>query len=330
MKTMTRRLGAIAAASALALGLAACAPTTDEPTDTDGAASEWPEELVLGLVPSQEVDQLVLDAGVLGELLGEELGIPVRAEVTDSYNALVVAMQSGQAQIGMFGPIALVQAADQAGAEPILQSVRFGSSTYATQWFTNDPDRFCETEVVLDEDGFGYCNGVLDAEVGDPVGQSAIELIEQDEAISFVDEGSASGYYYPATQLEDAGLDPFDLSGAFFAGGHPNSVLSVARGDATVGVSFTDARGNVVEELPTVGEDVIVFALSTAIPNDGVAVAGDLPTDLKDAIEAAFLALLESDEGLAALDAVYSIEGLVPADLDALDAARQVEANFGE
>ncbi len=327
MKTTFRRLGALAAASALALSLAACA--TDAAPEEDAAGTEWPEELVLGLVPSQEVDQLVLDAEVLGELLSAELGIPVTTEVTDSYNALVVAMQSGQAQIGMFGPIALVQAADQAGAVPVLQSVRFGSSTYVTQWFTNDPDRFCTTEVVVDDDGFAFCNGVDTAESG-PVGEEALANIAQDEIISFVDEGSASGYYYPATQLQEAGLDPFDLSGAFFAGGHPNSVLSVARGDAAVGVSFNDARGNVVDELPTVGTDVVVFAWSTNIPNDGVAVGGDLPQDLQDAITAAFLAIAESEEGLAALDAVYSIEGLVPADLDALDAARQVEANFGE
>lgn len=326
MKTMTRRFGAVAAASALAFSLAACSTAT---APEEEAATEWPDELVLGLVPSQEVDQLVLDAEVLGELLSAELGIPVTTEVTDSYNALVVAMQSGQAHIGMFGPIALVQAADQAGAVPVLQSVRFGSSTYVTQWFTNDPDRFCTTEVVLDDDGFASCNGVADADAG-PVGEDALLKITQDEAISFVDEGSASGYYYPATQLQAAGLDPFDLSGSFFAGGHPNSVLSVARGDATVGVSFNDARGNVVDELPTVGTDVVVFAWSTNIPNDGVAVAGDLPQDLQDAITAAFLAIVASEGGLAALDAVYSIEGLVPADLDALDAARQVEANFGQ
>lgn len=328
MKNTNRRWGAIAAASVLALGLAACAPTAEEPAE-DGASSEMPEELVLGLVPSQEVDQLVLDAEVLGDLLSEELGIPVRAEVTDSYNALVVAMQSDQAQIGMFGPIALVQAADQAGAIPVLQSVRFGSSTYVTQWFTNDPDRFCETEVVVDEDGFSFCNGTDSAEAG-PVGESALANITQDEAISFVDEGSASGYYYPATQLEEAGLDPFALSGSFFAGGHPNSVLSVARGDASVGVSFNDARGNVVEELPTVGEDVVVFAWSTNIPNDGVALSSSLSQEVQNMITEAFLAIIETEEGLAAMQAVYSIDGLVPADLDALDAARQVEANFGE
>lgn len=325
MKRFTTAVMTIAAGSAVALTLAACAgPSADEPD-----ATEWPEELVLGLVPSQDVDQLVIDAETLGELLSEELGIPVSATVTDSYNALVVAMQADQAQIGMFGPIALVQAIDQAGAEAILQSVRFGSSTYVTQWYTNDPDRFCLDEVVTNDEGFTFCNGTDSAEEG-PVGEEALAEITQDEVIAFVDEGSASGYYYPATQLQEAGLDPFDLSGAFFAGGHPNAVLAVARGEATVGVSFNDAREGVAEELPSVGSDVTVFAWSTNIPNDGIAVGGDLPDDLKEAITAAFLAIAESEDGAALLDAIYNIDGLVPADLDALDAARQVAANFGE
>jgi phosphonate transport system substrate-binding protein len=324
MRRFTRAIAMIAAGSAVALALGACAATGDAPDET-----EWPDELVLGLVPSQDVDQLVIDADTLGELLSEELGIPVSAIVSDSYNALVVAMQADQAQIGMFGPIALVQAVDQAGAEAVLQSVRFGSSTYVTQWYTNDPDRFCLDEVVTDEDGYTFCNGTDAAESG-PVGEEALAEIAQDEVIAFVDEGSASGYYYPATQLQDAGLDPFDLSGAFFAGGHPNAVLAVARGEAAVGVSFNDARSSVVDELPTVGADVTVFAWSTNIPNDGIAVGGDLPEDLKEAITEAFLAIAESEDGLALLNAIYNIDGLVPADLDALDAARQVAANFGE
>lgn len=329
MKTRSR-VTALAAGTALAITLAACSGgDTGADTGGDDGETEWPDEIVLGLVPSQEVDQLVVDAEELGALLSEELDVEVTANVTDSYNALVVAMQAGQAQIGMFGPIALVQAIDQAGAEAVLQSVRFGSSTYVTQWYTNDPDRFCLDEIVTDDEGFTFCNGTDSAEEG-PVGEEALAEITQDEVIAFVDEGSASGYYYPATQLEEAGLDPFELSNAFFAGGHPNAVLAVARGEATVGVSFNDARGEVVEELPSVGTDVTVFAWSTNIPNDGIAVAGDLPDDLKEAITEAFLSIAESEDGAALLDAIYNIDGLVPADLEALDAARQVEANFGE
>lgn len=326
----TRRAAAVTGAAALAVVLAGCGGSGGG----DGGSGEAPEELVLGLVPSQEVDQLVLDAEELGELLSDELGIPVTAEVTTDYAALVTAMQSGQAQIGMFGPIALVQAADQAGAVPILQSVRFGSATYVTQWYTADTERFCLDKVVTKEteDGvLSYCNGTDADEVQGPKGEEALELIEQDEAIAFVDEGSASGYYYPATQLQEvAGLDPFALSGAIFAGGHPNAVLAVADGSATVGVSFDDARTEVIAERPSIGTDLTVFAWSENIPNDGIAVAGDLPEDLQQQIKDAFISIADTEEGAAVLDAVYNIDGLVEADLEALDAARQVEQNFGE
>jgi phosphonate transport system substrate-binding protein len=325
------RAATVTAAAVLTLGLAACTGGGGNGGDATngGSGGGDPEELVLGLVPSQDQDQLVVDAEELGTLLTDELGIPVRTNVTESYNALVVAMQAEQAHIGMLGPIALVQAIDQAGAEAVLQSVRFGSSTYVTQWFTNDPDRFCLDEVVTDDEGFTFCNGTDTAE-GGPVGEEALTEIAQDEEIAFVDEGSASGYYYPATQLVEAGLDPFDLTGAFFAGGHPQAVTAVADGDATVGVSFNDARAELVEERPEIGEEVTVFAWSDNIPNDGVAVAGTLSDDLKQQITDAFVAIAEDDEGLALLQSIYNIDGLVPADLDALDAARQVEQNFGE
>jgi len=317
---MKKHLAAVAALALTGLALAGCS----EP------AAEEPDKLVLGLVPSQDVDQLVLDAQSLGDLLSDELGIPVETTVTDNYAGLVVAMQTDQAQIGMFGPIALVQAMDQADAEAVLQSVRFGSSTYVTQWFTNNPDKYCSTPIVTNDDGFKFCNGTDTATEG-PVGEDALKNVTADTSIAFVDESSASGYYYPATQLQQvAGIDPVDLTGAFFAGGHPNAVLSVARGDAEIGTSFNDAREDAVEEEPAVKDDVVVFAWSTNIPNDGVALGGSLSDELKKKITDAFLAIADTEEGQAALKAVYNIDGLVPADLDALDAARQVEENFGE
>lgn len=328
----TRAWAAGAAASALLL--AACGGDDDDGGPNTDSGGERPDEIVLGLVPSQEVDQLVEDAEVLGELLGEELGIPVKTRVSESYTALVIAMQSGQAHVGMFGPVALVQAADQAGANVTLQAVRYGTSTYHTQWFTNNPDRFCETEVVEveNEDGsiYKFCNGTDEAETG-PVGEEALANIEEGETIFFVDEGSASGYYYPATQIQEAAdIDPLTGVDAQFAGSHQATVQGVQRGDAEVGVSFDDARDDLVEEDPEVGEDVVVFAWSEEIPNDGVAVSSELPQDLQDDITQAFVDVMDTKKGAKAFDAVYSIEGLVPADLDALDAAREVEKNFGD
>lgn len=334
-----------AIAAVAALSLAACAGgdgdgdatagggETTEEGDGGGGSADDPDKLVLGLVPSQDVDQLVEDADALGDLIEAELGIEVETFVSTDYSALVAGMQTGQADIGMFGPIALVQAADVAGATPVLQSVRYGSSTYHTQWFTNDPGTYCLDNVVTvaTDDGFDmtYCNGTDTAETG-PAGEDALALITQETPISMVDAASASGYYYPATQLQQvADLDPLALN-VQFAGGHPNSVLSVARGDFPVGVSFDDARTEVTGENADIGTQVTVFAFSEEIPNDGVAVRGDLSDDLKQRIADAMVAVIGTEEGAQKFKDVYNIDDLVPADLEALDVARQVAANFGD
>src|SRR5262245_25498528 len=63
-------------------------------------ASADPDSLVMGFVPSREAQTLVEDIQPLTEHLSEVLGIPVEGIVTDSYPALVTAMETGQAQIG--------------------------------------------------------------------------------------------------------------------------------------------------------------------------------------------------------------------------------------
>ncbi len=326
-----RRWAAAAAATVLVTGLAACG--TKEPTNPDDPKAGWPDEIILGLVPSQEVDKLVEDAKVLANLISEELGHPVTHYVPTDYTALVVALGNEQAHIGMFGPVALIQAERESDAITILQSVRRGSPTYHTQWFTNNTERFCSTPVVEAPNPEGnvmtYCNGTDTAEKG-PVGEESLKLIKQGESISFVDAASASGYYYPATQVKQlTGLDPLTQIDGQFAGGHPNSVLNVARGDFEIGVSFDDARNNLVAEDPEIGKKVTVFAWSTEIPNDGVAVSGDLPESLRTAFHDAFLAVMATEEGKAAFRAVYSIEGLVEADPVALNATRAMYDNFG-
>ncbi|WP_344040325.1 PhnD/SsuA/transferrin family substrate-binding protein [Nesterenkonia flava] len=302
------------------------------------------DPLILGLVPAQEADTMVDDAEVLGDQLSEQLGgHPVETFVADDYTGLVVAMQTGQAHIGMFGPIVLMQAEEEAGAVPVLQSIRRGVDTYVTQWFTNDPDTYCldepvEVEYESEEDGalegetvtMLFCNGTDSAD-GGPVGAEALELIEDGTTISFVQPGSASGYYYPATQLLELGVEDFDGQ---FAGGHPQSVQNVYNGSISIGTSFDDARRNLVNEdgIADVGEEVVVFAWSENIPNDGIAVSGDFTDEEVEAITEAFLAMAGDGE-LSAGDPlydVYEIEGLVPADTGALEDARTVYHNFGD
>jgi phosphonate transport system substrate-binding protein len=192
---------------------------------------------------------------------------------------------------------------------------------------TNDPDTYCEDEPVETEDGWLNCNGTAEADTG-PVGLEALANLEEGTTVSFVEPASASGYIFPATILADAGIDYESGIDPIFAGGHDTSVIAVCEGDAEVGVAFDDARG-AAETDCDVASNVVVFAYGPEIPNDGWAVAGDLPDELKEQIKQALLDYAGTEEGQATLESIYEITGLVEADEEAFTIVEEAAAELG-
>jgi phosphonate transport system substrate-binding protein len=297
-----------------------------------------PTELTIGFVPSREAGALVEDIQPLAAFLTEQLGIPVEGVVSNDYTGLVVAMQSGQAHIGALPPYGLVQAVDTAGAEVILQSERFGSGTYHTQFFTSDPATYCADEPVentriVDDAEVTYlnCNGTAranDETPEGPIGTEALAGIAAGTPVSFVEQTSASGYIFPATVLLQAGIDPETGVEPLFAGSPDASVIAVCEGQASVGVSFDDARTAAVTDCDVPGT-VVVFAYGPEIPNDGIAVAGNLSDDLKGRIKQALLDYAATEEGAAVLDSIYEITAFTEPNLEALEIVRQAVADLG-
>ncbi|MEZ4597839.1 MAG: phosphate/phosphite/phosphonate ABC transporter substrate-binding protein [Chloroflexota bacterium] len=346
---MNRRRYASSVAAVAVLAAAVAAPAFAQ--SPSAATGRIPDKLILGLVPSADANVLITNAQPLADYLTQAVGIPTESLVPTDYTALVVAMGNGGADIGAFGPFALVQAADESGADIVLQSVRNGAITYHTQWMTNDPATFCSTDVVTTvapsrEDTprdvtLGFCNGADTATKG-PLAEDAIAKIPAGSTISFVDQTSASGFIYPYVQLMNAGIGDPSLTPeggtpptteitAMFAGGHDASVAAVCKGDALAGVSFNDARlvPAAVQACGTDQSGNVVFALSPEIPNDGVALAGDLDPALKQKITDALLAYGQTEEGKAVLTSIYQISEFAPADLSSLDVVREAAAKLG-
>lgn len=341
---MHRRLATVVGAALIASAIAV-------PAVGQSPAGRIPDKLILGLVPSSDANVLITNAQPLADYLTQTLGIPTESRVPTDYTALVVAMGTGGADIGAFGPFALVQAADESGADIVLQSVRSGSTTYHTQWMTSDPATFCSTDVITkvapsQEDPpqdvtVGFCNGTDTAVVG-PLGEDALAKIPAGSTVSFTEQTSASGFIYPYVQLLNAGIGdpaltpaggaaPTTEISALFAGGHDASVAAVCKGDAIAGVSFNDAR-LVPAAVAACGTDQsanVVFALSPEIPNDGVALAGDLDPELKQRITDALLAYGETEEGSAVLTSIYRISKFAPADPASLDVVREAAEKLG-
>lgn len=320
------------AALVLVLGLVAAACGDDDGGDAD----EWPDKLVFGFVPSQEVESLQDDVDAFAAVLSEALGIEVEGVVTTDYTGLGVALGTGQADLGAFGPAGYVLASRAYdNLELLAQSVRFGDPTYHGQFFTNDPT-VCDGDPIegsfyYDDDG----NVVQVGPTGSPAQQvgwnaddTKPEFNENDEELSpgltcpepvdlsvivghtmyYGTETSTSGYIFPTLQLSGLGIteDQYTIE---FSGGHDHSVRAVYDADPNTrvfGVSFDDARRAVRHEKADVGEKVIVFNITSPIANDVIAVRSDLPDDLKDAIFQAMSDYIATDEGQAVMEELYS------------------------
>ena len=320
----TRILAVLLAVTVVATG---CGSSDDQAVD-----GTWPSKITFGLVPSNEQEHLQDQVQPFMQALERALGIEVEGVVTTDYTALVTALGTGQADLGAMGPFAYVTAKKEFGnMEALAQAVRYGSGTYHGQWMTNDPS-LCDTPVtpgtaLENIDGEVVQVGALDAvalQVGVYFGDSGKALGEMRDngpvspgssciadiskvagkRVAFTQESSTSGYLFPSLQLIQAGIDPRADIIPIFTGGHDGAVAAVYGNDADIGISYDDARRSLRKEKLDVGEKVIVFNLTSEIPNDVVAVSTLLPSSLKVAIYDAMVSFLSTDEGEAVMDEI--------------------------
>lgn len=302
----------------LAMALAACgaadepaeeAPAADPVEETDAteeveddATADYPSEIVMGFVPSQDSANIAATVEPLAERLSEELGIPVRGEVMTNYTATVEAMGNDQVHIGFLPPFGYVLATERYDhIDAVLKSVRHGSSTYRAQY-----------TVRADSD---------------------IESLEDLEGTiwALADLTSTSGYLFPAAQLmDDYGVEEVEsfFSNIIQTGGHDNSLIQVLEGDADVATTFEDARDSIVGDYPEVMEELRVLGYTDEIPNDTISVSTNLPQDLIDRIIEVFLSFNEDEEMLEIMDSVYNWTGIDTATDSDYDVVRSVAEKF--
>ena len=336
--------------------------TLDKPATT---AAPVLDKIIFGFVPSAEQTDLQDNIQPLMTVLSEGLGIEVEGFVTSDYSGLLVAMGSGQADVGAFNTLGYVNAlnAFPTRMEAIAKVVRYGSGSYHGTFWTTDASVCSSTPVIgafenIDgvptlvegsatmppdvkalQVGWGFSDDGMIPEVrtidGAEVTVSPGYACEADlsvmigEEVLFVEEGSTSGYLYPSLQLKNAGISYTSDIVQRYAGSHDGVISGLYNVDAKFGVTYDDARRTLRKTNPDVGEKVIAFAITEEIPNDVVAVRSDLPADMKEKIYTILSDYISTDEGAAVMDEIYGWTGLVPAVNSEFDVVKQAAEEFG-
>lgn len=336
MRTSFSRALLASVAATAALTLTACSGSTGSDSAASSKAADAPEKLVLALIPNEKVNDLVTTAAPLTEYLSKELGVEVEGVVTKDYQAAVEAIGSGQAQIAIASAAQLAAAEDMYGAHAVLQDERFGAATYAGQFVTNNPDKYCEDTPVkakyaANETEYLYCNGTATAAENKgqgPKGLEALKKIDNDTPVAMLGATSPAGYQLPVMAMESQGIKVDDLKKVPVTS-NDASIMAVYNGDAEVGFSFWDARSTVkAEEAPDLAEKLVVFGYTEMYPNGGVVISDDVPEEMRTKITELMDGFSDVDPDT--LKSIFDITDWVPAQKEAIDMARKVNERFAK
>ena len=267
-----------------ALALGACASEPELGTEEN--------PLVWAFVPSGETERVSAGSEDVADLIFEETGLYVDTFVATEYAGVIEAMCADppKAHIGSLATFAYILASDQGCAEAELVSVRYGSPSYNGQIFVHADSAY---ETLEDLDGVTFCRA---------------------------DALSTSGWIIPSIDLKAAGVEVVTVD----AGSHDAAVAGVYNGDCEAGSSYVDARSTIEEEHPDVMDVVKIIHQSVDIPNDGVQYTVAVSREMRDVLNAALLAIAETEAGQEALDTAYSWTALMLIDDTFYDPFRQL------
>ncbi|MDI6772584.1 MAG: phosphate/phosphite/phosphonate ABC transporter substrate-binding protein [bacterium] len=251
-------------------------------------AGPAPKKLILGMVPSREIGRMMENLGPLSKMLSDRIGMPVEATVTTNFTGLIEAMGTGKADIGIFGPFALVLAEERHKVTIVAKSIRRTRGHFVTSY-----------------------NAAINVRVDSPF-KTLADL--KGRRFAFVDPASASGYLFPYMMLVDAGINPDRDLRTIFAGSHDAAIVAVYKKDVDASATHDNAIPDSVREMPDVEQVVKILVRSSPIPNDGVAVRRGLPDDLVTKIQDAFVDLGKTADGVRLLDALYNVIGYAKSD----------------
>jgi len=285
-----RRVAALAAVSTVVLaacGSSAAPGATAEPEKTD---------IVMGFVPSRDVNQIQASADSIAQYLSKETGYKVTSKTLTSYAAVAEGMTSKLIDIGWGGPLDYVKTHDQNGAYPITASVRNGVKGY-------------KAFVVVKA-------------------SSSIQSLKdlKGKSFAFGDTLSASSNLYPKAGMLKEGLNPdVDLKATKITN-QSAIAIAVYQGQVDGGAFYDDARTNkeVVGVFPDVMTATRIIWTSPLIPADPQFVRKDLNKTSVSKLKAAMLKLSSDPQGKVWLKDLFTIDALVEATDADYDGLRDV------
>jgi phosphonate transport system substrate-binding protein len=217
---------------------------------------------------------MIANSQKMMDMLSAALGMPVKPFVAADYNGVIEALRSKRLDVAYLGPFSYVLGATIANIEAfaVAETKKAGRTFYHSQ-------------VVAHKD-----SGIKT--VADLKGKT----------FAFVDPSSTSGHLFPKAGLMKAGFNTDkDFGRVIFSGSHDSSAIAVQNKKVDAAAIADRILDAAIAKGLAKREDLVEVWRSDPIPESPTVWRTDLPADLKQRVQAAFMQVKDipwSDQGM--------------------------------
>jgi phosphonate transport system substrate-binding protein len=232
------------------------------------------QELLIGLIPEQNIFRQRERYMVLRKYLSDRLGITVNFTSLSRYGNIIDRFAAEKMDGAFFGSFTYGLARRQLGVEPIARPVNLdGTSTYHGYLFVRK-----DSGIRTSKDMRG-------------------------KRFAFVEYATTAGYLFPLSYFRSDGItDPLRFLGqSFFTGSHDAAILAVLNREADIGSAKNTIYDQLAGENPRIEQELLILATSGVVPQNCLAVRKDLDPELKAELKRVLLDMEKDPEGAEAL-----------------------------
>ncbi len=232
------------------------------------------DEILIGLIPEENIFDQMDRHRPLAAYLSERLGIKVRMTILSRYGDIIDRFTDRRMDGAFFGSFTGVLAMDKLQVEPVARPVNLdGKSTVRSYIFAKKD------------------SGI----------NSAADM--KGKRVVFVDKATVTGYLFAIAYLRENRVS--DIGRYFkeysFTGSHGSVIYSVLDNRADIGVVKSKAFNMMIEKDPAIEKELSVIAKSGELPDATLCLRKDLPAEIKFKIREILLNMDKDAKGMEVL-----------------------------
>ena len=243
--------------------------------ETPAPTSKAPESrLLIGLVPEYTIFDQIQRYEPLAAYLSAKIGVRIRLKVLSSYGEILHDFDTKELDGAFFGSFAYALVHERVGVLPVARPINpDASSSYHGLIFVR---RDSGIRTIAEMRG---------------------------KRFAFVDKLTTAGYLLPLDYFQGSGVGNYEsyFAETYFTGTHEAAINDVLRGRADIGAAKNTVFANLAARDPRVARDLVVLAHSPAVPENALALRGDIDESVRSRLKETLLNMSEEPEGRAVL-----------------------------